>query len=308
MKIALTGATGLVGSRFFDLLKSNYEIIPISSSFKVDITDKKNLDKFLKNINPALILHLAAATNVDKCEEDMDVDLASLKKQKVYADGIVDFENIDPDNWKHSTSAFGINVVGTKNLADYSRKSGTKMIYVSTDFIFDGTSDGGYFEDSVTNPINWYGQTKLWGEKVVGPDDLITRISYPYGRKSPIKKDMVWTLVDVLEKIEAPKLVFDQIITPTFIDDIINGFRFLIDKNVTGTIHLSGSNYLSPYEIGVAIAREFNLNEGKIQTIKRSELYKGRAKRPFKMMLKNDKIKNLGFEITDFYQALKKIR
>ncbi len=308
MKIALTGASGLVGSRFFDLLKSKYEIIPISSSFKVDITDKRSLNKFLKDMNPALIVHMAAKTNVDRCEEDKEADLKKLEKEKVFVDGKINFENLDSENWKGSSSAFGTNVVGTKNLADYATKNGIKMIYISTDFVFNGENNEGYFEDSPTDPINWYGETKLYGENLIPSDGLVVRISYPYGYKNPIKKDLVWTLVEVLENVETPKLVFDQIVTPSFIDDVVKGLDFLIDKNTSGVVHLCGNNYFSPYEIGVAIAREFNLNEGKIQTVKRSELYKGRAKRPFKIMLKNDKIKNLGFEITDFFDALKKIR
>lgn len=308
MKIALTGATGLVGSRFYDLLKSNYEIVPISSSFKIDITDKNKIHKFLKNLNPAIIVHLAAKTNVDQCEDDKKEDRALLKKEKILTEDGIGFENIDPAIWKGSGSAFGINVVGTKNLADYAREADIKMVYVSTDFVFNGDLPSGYSEDDPPNPINWYGQTKLWGEQVLGPNSLTTRISYPYGYKNPVKKDLIWKLVEILEQVDSPRLVFDQVITPTFIDDIVRGIQFLIEKNELGLIDLCGNNFLSPYEIGVAVAREFNLNEGKIQTIKRDELYKGRAPRPFKVTLKNDRIKNLGFEITDFIDALKMIK
>lgn len=308
MKLALTGATGLVGSRFFDLLKSKYEIIPISSAFGVNITEKDKISRFLDKKNPALIVHLAAKTNVDKCEQDMNGDIKKLEKEKVYKDGEFDLDNLDEGKWKDSPSAFGVNVVGTKNLADWALAHDVKIIYMSTDFIFDGEKSDGYSEDDVSSPINWYGRTKFWGEKALREESLITRISYPYGYRSTLKKDMVWTLVDILATLENPRLVFDQIITPTFLDDIVNGVDFLIENKVSGIINLTGSNFLSPYEIGVAIAREFNLNEGKIQTVKRSELYKGCAKRPFKAMMKNDKIKNLGFKVTDFFEALSKIR
>ena len=167
MKIALTGATGLVGSRFYDLLKSNYEIVPISSSFKIDITDRRKITRFLKDLNPALIVHLAAKTNVDQCEEDKKADTALLKKEKILNEDTINFENIDPDIWKGSVSAFGINVFGTKNLADYAREADIKIIYASTDFVFNGDLPTGYSEDDAPDPINWYGQTKLWGEQVL---------------------------------------------------------------------------------------------------------------------------------------------
>ena len=308
MKIALTGATGLIGSRFYDLLKSRYEIIPVSSSYGVDITDKNNLNKFLKSKNPGLIVHLAAKTNVDGCEVDKVEDISKLKKAKVY-DGVnLDVEALKVEEWKGSVSAFGVNVVGTKNLADYSLSQDIKIIYISTDFVFDGKKDEGYSEEDVPNPIDWYGQTKFWGEKVITGKNLITRIAYPYGYKSSLKKDLIWTLVSLISEQESVKLVSDQIITPTFIDDIVNGLDYLIEKDVVGLVNLVGNNFLSPYEIGVAIAREFNLRESKLSLTTREELYKNRAERPFKMIIKNDKLRTLGFEMTDFFDSLSKIK
>lgn len=308
MKIALTGATGLIGSRFFDLLKSKYEITPVSSSYGVDITDKKKIHKFLSLKNPALIIHMAAKTNVDACENDREEDSRKLKKSKVLKDREILFERLDEDVWKGSNSAFGINIVGTKNLADYARKSGIKIIYISTDFVFDGEKNGEYTEDDLTKPLNWYGQTKLWGEQVLPGEALITRVSYPFGYKSKIKKDFIWGLVDLLLNQDIARLISDQIITPTFIDNIVWGIDFLIKKQVAGTFNLVGNNFLSPYEIGIAISREFGFSEIKIEATTRKVLYKGRAPRPFKVKLKNDKLRALGFQMTDFYDALKIIR
>jgi len=308
MKIAITGATGLVGSRFFDLYKSHYELIPISSSYGVDITDSKKLNKFLTQKKPALILHFAAKTNVDACEDDKDEDIKRLKKEKAIEAGTVDFEKLDVLKWKGVQSAFGINAIGTKNLSDYSHKNGIKIIYISTDFVFNGEKEGGYSEEDETDPIDWYGQTKFYGEKALLGDFLVTRISYPFGYKSFLKKDLIWTLVDLLTTNDSVKLVSDQIITPTFIDDIVRGLNFLIEKNVSGLINLVGNNHLSPYDIGVAIAREFSLPESKIELTTRAELYSGRAARPFKVNLKNDKLKALGFQMTDFFDALLKIK
>lgn len=308
MKIALTGASGLVGSRFFDLLKSRYEIIPLSSSYGVDITDKNKVHKFLLSKSPALIVHMAAKTNVDICENDREEDSTNLKKSRVLKDHELVFENLDESLWKGSDSAFGINVVGTKNLSDYAQKNEVPMIYISTDFVFDGEKDGEYTEEDASSSINWYGQTKLWGEQVLPVDVLITRISYPFGYKSKIRKDFVWKLVDLLLSQDIARLVSDQIITPTFIDDIVMALDFLIEKRARGIVNVVGNNFLSPYEIGVAISRELGLSEIKIEMTTRAKLYKGRASRPFKLMLKNDKLKDLGFKMTDFFEALRLIK
>ncbi len=308
MKIALTGSTGLVGSRFFDLLKSKYEIIPVSSSFNVDITEKNRLWDFLESKSPSAIVHLAAKTSVDACEDDRKEDIKKLSKDKVYDGSSINLENLDPEVWKKSTTAFGVNVVGTKNLADFAAKKDIKMFYVSTDFVFDGEQDEQYDEESLPCPVSWYGQTKFWGEKTINHNSLITRISYPFGFRSKIKRDLIWTLVELLKTRETVSFVSDQIITPTFIDDVVHGLNFLMEKNATGLINLVGNNSLSPYEIGIALCREFNLRESKIELTTREKLYKGRAHRPFKVRLKNDKLRNLGFEMTDFFVSLSKIK
>jgi dTDP-4-dehydrorhamnose reductase len=307
MKIALTGSTGLVGSRLFDLLKRKYEIIPISSSFGVDITKKSKITAFLSRKRPALIVHLAAKTNVDACEDDKAEDLKMIKKSKAFIDGDIHFESFDVSPWEGQASAFAVNVVGTKNLSDVAKKHGIKMIYLSTDFVFDGEKDGEYTEEDIPMPINWYGQTKYWGEKVLADTDLITRTSFPFGHRSTIKKDLIWTLVDLFLTRESVKLVSDQMITPTFIDDIIRGLDLLIEKQERGLIHVVGNNFLSPYEIGVTVAREFKLRELKIEMTTRKEFYKKRAQRPFNLRLKNDRLKNLGFKMTNFSESLKEI-
>lgn len=308
MKIALTGASGLVGSRFVDLLKSRYEIVPVASSYGVDITDRNKTHKFLTSRNPAFIVHMAAKTNVDACENDREEDLKKIKKERALRGSEIVLENLDAGDWRGSNSAFGVNVIGTKNLAEYAKKNDIPIIYISTDFVFDGEKNGEYIEEDVENPINWYGQTKFWGEKSLPKASLITRVSYPYGYKSQVKKDFIWGLRDLLVNQDIAKLISDQIITPTFIDDIVMALDFLIENKTQGLLNVVGNNFLSPYEIGVAISREFGIPSIKIDTTTREKLYKGRARRPFKVMLRNDKLKALGFGMTDFFEALHKIK
>jgi len=308
MKIILTGATGLIGSRFFDLLKGRYEIVPLSSSFGVDITDRIKVRKFLDEKNPALIVHMAAKTNVDECEDDKTSDRKMLESQKVLAGRFLNIENLDVNLWKNNVSAFGVNVIGTKNIADWAHEKGIKVIYLSTDFVFDGNSDEPYSEESKTEPIDWYGQTKLWGERVINGEKLIGRISFPYGYRSPLKRDLVWTIFELLKNNETVELINDQIITPTFIDDVVGALDFLTNKNESGVFNIVGNNFLSPYEIGIAIAREYLIPESKILSKTRADIYRGRAPRPFKTKLYNAKLCNLGFEMTDFFEVLKIIK
>jgi dTDP-4-dehydrorhamnose reductase len=308
MKIALSGAAGLIGSRFYDLLKNKYEIIPVSSAFNVDITEKYKVRKFLESVSPAFIVHMAAKTNVDACEEDKDSDLKKLRAKGAYKDEELNIEKIDPLDWKGNPSAFAVNTVGTKNLADFASENDIKIIYLSTDFVFGGDSEGEFTEDDTPSPVNWYGQTKFYGERFIPQNSLVVRISYPYGYISTVRKDFVWTLIDLLKNSGSLKVVSDHIIAPTFIDDVVSGIDFLIENSTTGIVHLTGDNHLSPFEISVAIAREFGLNESKIELTTRAEFYKNRAKRAFKVLLKNDKLKNLGFAMTDFYKALKLIK
>ncbi len=118
----------------------------------------------------------------------------------------------------------------------------------------------------------------------------------------------MWTLVDLIEKEEQVTLVSDQIITPTFIDDIVSGINFLIGAKFTGIVDLVGNNFFSPYELGVVLAREFGLSDNKIGLTTREKLYSGRAPRPFKVRLENDKLRDLGFEMTDFFEVLRQIK
>ena len=307
MKILGTGLDGLVGSRIVELLKDKHEFENLSISTGVNITARDVILEKIKTSDAQIVLHLAAKTNVDGCEKDKNSDITDLKDQGVYVNNEVDLGSLKTENWKDKTTAFAVNVVGTKNLADWARENNVKIIYVSTDFVFDGGKEDLYEEIDDPNPINWYGQTKLWGEKSINDSGLIVRPAYPFGYKSLAKKDFIWTIIELLETRDSIKLISDQIITPTFIEDIAMGIDFLIEKGTLGIVNLVGNDFLSPYEIGMLLAQEFSLNKAKIGKISMDEFYSGRAQRPFKVRLQNDKLRNLVFEMTDFYEALKKI-
>ncbi len=306
MKIAITGNTGLIGSRFINLLKGKYTICPLSTSKIIDITNKDLVFESLEQINPSLILHFAAKTDVDACEKDKPEDLDKLSELNTKKNEGLDFSGINSSDWKGKSSAFAINFIGTKNLADFAIAKNIKLVYISTDFVFSGEKNN-YVEDDIQDPINWYGKTKYFGEKYINnnlKNYLIVRLSYPYGYKSEVKKDFLWKMADYLQEKKEGGFVSDQIITPTFIDDIVYGLEFLINKNTDKIYHLVGSSFVSPYQIGLMLAGRIGIDKDKIKKIKREEYYRNRAPRPFKSRIKNDKLMHLGFKTKTFEQGL----
>ena len=306
MRIILSGASGLIGSRFEELLFETHDIIPLSSEHGVDITSQSSLAEFFLGKGVDVVIHLAAKTDVDGCELDREDDMSQLAIDP--ADIInLDVKNLYSDDWKDKKTAFAVNTIGTKNLYEVATKNGAKFVYISTDFVFSGTEDS-YDEESTPNPVDWYGMTKYFGEKVVDTaNNLIVRLSFPYGHQSPVKKDVVWKLYDFLTSRDEVNLISDQVITPTFIDDIVYGLDFLLSKNATGIYNLTGGSSLSPMQIGEKIKEVFFLST-KIGPSRLEDVYKDKALRPQKSVMKCKKIEELGFKTKTFDEGLALIK
>lgn len=299
MKILGTGLKGLVGSRIVVLLKNFYEF----ECSDVDITDKDLIGEKIIKSDAEIVLHLAAKTYVDGCEEDKDKDIR-----------ISDYQDIEEREkaWIREKTAWAVNVFGTQNIVDACKRSNKKIIYISTDFVFDGDNcpDDGYDEESVPNPVNWYSKTKYEGEKIVqnsGIRWIIGRTAYPY-RSNFAKKDFVRKLIDTLRNGKELKMVTDHTMSPTFIDDIAVALDILISKKQTGIFHITGNQFVSPYKAALMIAEEFKLDKSLIAETTRDEYFKGKAKRPFQLALKSDKIEKLGVKMKIFEKGLKKVK
>ncbi len=285
MKILGTGMRGLIGSRMQELLGDIYEFETIDRSSGVDITDKKKVTQLIKNSGAKIVLHLAAKTDVDGCESEKELA-----------------ENSDA--WK-------INVEGTKNVSEACSQYSKKMIYFSTDFVFDGNiaSEDFYTEEDLPNPVNFYAKTKYEGEKVVqrGDNWIIARLAYPY-RASFEKNDFVRAIIGRLAKNQEVSAIVDHIFTPTFIDDIVFALDALLKNDLRGIYHVVGSQCLTPYEAAIRIAKKFNLDESLVGKTTREEFFKDRAERPFSLALKNDKIEKLGVKMKGFDEGLIEMR
>lgn len=314
-KILGTGLTGLVGSRIVELLKDKYEFENLSLETGVDITDKETVAKKIVDTSAEIVLHLAAKTDVDSCEKDREKDTKILSgfhyakfNSASSSEGIP--KQVQNNGFVTVNSAWAINVEGTRNIVEAAKKNGKKIIYISTDFIFDGTRDF-YEEEDNPNPINWYGVTKYEGEKIVQDSNvpsLICRLAFPYRANFPLKKDFVRGILERLKNGQEIKMVKDEIITPTFIDDISHALDLLISQETVGIYHVAGGSSHTPLEIAHLLAHLFNLDESLISETTREAYFAGRAPRPFSLKLKNDKLAKLGVKMSFLDEGLKKIK
>lgn len=246
-KVALTGASGLVGSRIIELLGNQITFLPISQA-DMDVTNKEQVNSYLQNKDFDIFLHLAAYTNVDGGETDED-------------------------------KARQINVEGTKNVFETVKNMNKSFIQISTDFVFDGTNPP-YTEASAKNALSVYGKTKSEAEDVVKNNAMIVRIAYPYRAQYEARLDFVRAIHKRMSENMPVMGITDSSFTPTFIDDIANGLGYLIENFSPEIYHLVGANSLSPYQAFQQIAEVFQLDTGLIKETTYDEYFKGKAPRP----------------------------
>ena len=286
MNIFTIGGSGLVGTRIVELLEGRHTFDDLSLTNGVDITDPSSLDVIRNDKDHDVVLLLAAKADVDACEEDKALG--------------------------EEGSAFKINVGGTQNIVETCKQSNKKVIYISTDFVFDGEKEPQYLytEEDTPNPINWYGTTKYKAEEVVknsGLPYLIVRIAYPYREEFALKKDFVRAIAARLENKQPVSAVTDHMMTPTFLDDLAPALDALLENNEKGIYHVVGSQTLSPYDAAMTIADTFSFDKSLISKTTRAEYFKGKAPRPFNLSLNNAKIKQLGVTMHGFAEGLQKI-
>lgn len=286
MKIFTIGGSGLVGSRIVELLEGKHEFTDLSLTNGVDITDPASLDIIRNDHEHDLVVLLAAKADVDGCEEDKP--------------------------FGEEGAAFKINVGGTKNVVEACKEAGKKLLYISTDFVFNGEKElpYAYVETDEPDPVNWYAMTKYKGEEVVknaGIPYLIVRIAYPYRKDFEPKKDFVRAIAARLENHQPVMAVTDHMMTPTLIDDLAYALDALMEQNAEGIYHVVGDQTLTPYEAALIIAETFGFDKSLISKTTRNEYFKGKAPRPFNLSLNNAKIKKLGVTMHGFADGLRKI-
>lgn len=289
MKLLITGASGLLGTKLCQIsLRKNHEVYSVYSQHmplygtpvELNILDMRATQATLDKIKPEAIVHAAALTDVDKCE--LEKDLA----------------------WK-------TNVEATKNLAQLCKEHNAFLIYVSTDYVFDGEK-GMYRETDKPSPINNYGLTKLKGEEAVHALDnyCIARGSVIYGSTAATgKTNFALWLLEKLRKNEEVKIITDQWNSPTLNRNMAEMIIEILEKRMNGTFHLAGATRLTRYEFARRVAEIFKLDPKYIKPVQ-SKNINWVAKRPKDSSLNvnkaQQKLANKPLEISEALEMMKR--
>lgn len=290
LPIAIIGSGSMVASRFCDLTRSELTLIEgdVNGRNPIDITQQTSVQDFFKRNNFSSLILFSAYTDVDGAEAQRNDKEGSC--------------------WK-------INVNGVKNIVNACKKYDRKLIFISTDFVFDG-KNGPYSEQARTgnNPkdISWYGITKIEGEKYIQENlknAVIIRISYPFRGKFELKDDVLKRILKLAKANNLYPMFADQKFTPTFIDDLPNAFKTIIGKNQTGIFHVSSPKITTQYELAKKLLSIFGQKSVKVKKGSLVEYLKSKEKtpRPVNGGLKNSKIISLGFTPTAWDEGIKEV-
>ena len=288
INLAVIGSSSMVGSRFCELASKNLNLVKadFNGDVQIDITSKESVSIFFKKNNFESLILFSAFTDVDSAE--------SQRNNK-------------------NGSCWMVNVVGVENIVSECQKTKRNLILISTDFVFDG-SNGPYSESDPPGPdmkkVSWYGITKVESEKIVKSlqNYMILRISYPYRGRFNSKDDIAKRILRMAKDNTLYPMFSDQIITPTFIDDISTAAPLIIKNRGGGIIHLASPKITTQYEFAKELLSVFNDDPDKVKKGSLvSFLNEGNTPRPQKGGLKTEKIEKLGFTPTDWKTGIKKI-
>lgn len=270
-KTLVFGGSGLVGSKFIELYHKDFEINAPDASL-VDILNKNQVLKAVEQFSPDAVLNFAAFTDVEAAES-----------QKGNKEGI----------------CFLINAVGAKTVAEVCGEFGKKLIHISTEYVFDGTkSENPYTEKDKPSPVNWYGQTKYFGEQFVlesGCFATIVRICMPFSPFYALKKDIARFFLDQLRAGNEITAVEDQKITPTLVIDISFALAELVKAEAQGIYHVCSTSGTTPFEFAKLIARQFSLDVNLVKPVSFDAYNKNKEGK----LLKNSWLDSIKF-VTEF--------
>ena len=271
VKYLVVGANGQLGQEIVKLLQERDENFGAFNSKELDITNRELVFSVISGENPDVILDAAAYTKVDLAEEDG--------------------KNL---NWF-------VNAGGTKNLADAAETFGATIVYVSTDYVFEGLKLTDYLETDEVNPQTEYGRAKLAGEQAIKQKNshyYIVRTSWVFGE---FGNNFVHTMLQLGDKLDEINVVNDQKGRPTWTKTLADFLLHLVDSNSEfGVYNLSNDNEATWYEFAVEILKEKNV---KVNPVKSSE-FPTVAKRPKNSVLSLEKAKSTGFIIPTWQEAL----
>ena len=248
--VLVIGAASLLGDRLVKTCMNGSSVyytvnrtdIDIHGAMKkeMDITNAAQVQNVFSDIKPDIAVLVAAYAEVDKCEKNKELA------------------------WK-------INVEGVEHVLKACAHHGTKLVYISTDALFDGTKSTPYLEDDIPNPPNFYALTKQEAEKIVlgNPENLVCRVSTLYGKRAPHhRQNVIMWMVETMQAGKQIELFEDRYANPTFADEAARVITEITMRNGHGIFHTTGRDCVSRVQLGMLIADVFELNKELIVPVK----------------------------------------
>jgi len=260
-KVALVGSHGMLGRDLATRLKESFSIVSVGGRGELDITDREGVLRWVASVRPDILINAAAFTDVDACETQRE-------------------------------RAFSVNGEGPGYLAEACAESGTWMVQISTDFVFDGARREPYREEDPPNPLSVYGASKLMGEQRIqekGARFLIVRTSWLYGTGG---RNFVEAILSQAEKREDLRVVSDQVGSPTYVPDLTRALLRLIASGATGTVHVANSGQCSWFGFAKRILLLTGFLDTQVSPILSSDLNRP-ARRPVYSVLSGQRYSEL---------------
>jgi dTDP-4-dehydrorhamnose reductase len=275
VRILVTGGNGLLGTKVIQqsLARTDVEIVSTSRAecqnaylgefrfSRLDVTEPDAVNRVIRESGPDVVIHTAAMTNVDSCETNRD-------------------------------EAWASNVLGTEHVARACREIGARLVHLSTEYVYDGTT-GPYVETDPVNPLGWYAKTKWESEERVRAsldNAVIGRTTIIVGQAPHVRPNFVLWLANQLRSGQQASIVVDQIGSPTLAENLAEMVLALALSDRRGVYHTAGDTVISRYDYARLIAEIFELDAGLIVPITTAELHQP-APRPLKAGLLMDKFK-----------------
>ena len=284
-KLLIIGGSGLVGSTLATYAMNDYDVVltynknkPVAlnfKSYKVDLLDdRETIIDLIKTLKPNFVVHTAAHSSVDLCETNPIL-------------------------------ANELHIDVTKDISDICDKINSKLIYLSTDAVFNGNTTKNYLETDKPDPVNHYGSTKLNAENIIlnsSKQNVILRTSVIYGWHK--KSRFVNWIIDTLKEKKIVDPHIDQYNSPTLVDDLIKSILKIIEMNISGLFHATGRTCVNRFEFASLIADIFNLDKNLIIPVTSIEK-KQLAPRPKHTCLNSSYLENtINFRFHDLHSGI----
>jgi dTDP-4-dehydrorhamnose reductase len=251
-KLLIIGGAGLVGSTIINYNQNDYEIFTTENINSIDnpkvfslqinlLENKTKILDYIEKIKPEAVIHTVAFPNVDFCESNHE--LTDLLHVKI-----------------------------TEDISKICHKVNSKLIYFSTDAVFNGKKSGKYLESDITDPLSYYGKTKLKAEEIIlqNTDNLILRTTVIYGWH--IRSRFTNWVLNNLKNKKIVTAFIDQYNTPTLVDDLANSIPKILENNVSGLFHATGKSCLNRFEFAQKLAAQFDLDKSLIMPTDSSKI------------------------------------